>query len=243
MSSTKSRPLHSNDRISHRDEGRPLNLRTSCAHKRRQPPICKNTHCNISQNPRISPAATLWSPSGTGTYLQNPIRTAAMEVGSIDRSNSGYVVGLVQVGDGDFAVLWSPSGTPTLLASGFIASQVNDSGQSIGQIVEGPKFSSRAALWSSTGSLTTLQGLRRLDLRGSNQQIWVCCWNGSKRNRAAAYLEAVMWSPTGNVTVLQDKGGLGYSEAFGINALRQSVGFVRTSAGKDEGDALVSEWH
>jgi hypothetical protein len=53
-------------------------------------------------------------------------------------------------------------------------------------------------------------------------------------NGSSGLPEAVIWSPTGNIAVLQDDGGLGFSEAFGINALRQSVGFVRTSAGEDE---------
>lgn len=57
---------------------------------------------------------------------------------------------------------------------------------------------------------------------------------GMAINEPSGLPEAVIWSPTGNVAVLQDDGGLGFSEAFGINALRQSVGFVRTSAGEDE---------
>ena len=153
----------------------------------------------------IGPAATLWSPSGTGTYLQNPINSSDPSW-AVSISNSGYVVGWVQVGGGDSAVLWSPSGTPTLLASGSTVSQVNASGQSIGQIVEGPNLSG-AALWSSTGGLTILQGLG-----GSTYAKAINKYGdvvGMAINGSSGLPEAVIWSPTGNVAVLQDNGGLG----------------------------------
>ena len=42
---------------------------------------------------------------------------------------------------------------------------------------------------------------------------------------------AVLWSPSGNATVLQDVGGNGVSQSYAINDSGQSVGFSYTSPG------------
>ncbi len=146
----------------------------------------------------IGPSATLWSTSGTGIYLQNPINSSDPSW-AVAISNSGYVVGWVQAGGGDSAVLWSPSGTPTLLASGSTVSQVNESGQSIGQIVEDSKLYG-AALWSSTGGLTILQGLGSSTYAKAINKYGDVV--GMAINGSSGLPEAVIWSPTGNVAVL-----------------------------------------
>jgi dipeptidyl aminopeptidase/acylaminoacyl peptidase len=45
--------------------------------------------------------------------------------------------------------------------------------------------------------------------------------------------EAVLWSPSGKQTVLQDAGGQGSSDAAAINASGQSVGYSATIGGDD----------
>jgi hypothetical protein len=45
--------------------------------------------------------------------------------------------------------------------------------------------------------------------------------------------DAVLWSPSGKATVLQDAGGQGYSAASAINAFGWSVGFSKVAFGYD----------
>ena len=58
------------------------------------------------------------------------------------------------------------------------------------------------------------------------------CWT-ILYQRAQTLSDAVLWSPSGKATVLQDAGGQGYSAAFTINDLGWSVGYSSTASGSD----------
>jgi hypothetical protein len=158
--------------------------------------------------------AVLWSPSGQPTVLQDA--GGYGDSGAYAINDSGQSAGFSFVapgsGGGEDAVLWSPSGDATVLQDvggyGFSeAHAINDSGESVG-------FSLTAGGhgYSAAGAINA-----------SGQSV------GSSYTEPGLYglgdYEAVLWSPSGKATVLQDVGGYGESAAVAINASGWSVGY------------------
>ena len=70
----------------------------------------------------------------------------------------------------------------------------------------------------------------------STSIVWAIDASGQSAGVSTSFhagntVDAVLWSPSGKPTVLQDAGGEGDSGAFAINASGQSVGYSFTASG------------
>jgi hypothetical protein len=182
--------------------------------------------------------AVLWSPSGKLTVLQD--LGGVGDSGAFAINDAGWSVGAAANAGSIFdAMLWSPSGKETVLQDVggelySVADDINDAGWSVGE--SWTAWGTDAVLWSPTGKGTALQDAGLQGFSGAvaiNDAGWSVGYSftAALGRSALTDRDAVLWSPSGKATVLQDAGGLGYSAAVAINDSGWSVGNSWTPGG------------
>jgi hypothetical protein len=196
--------------------------------------------------------AAEWAVNGTETVLPNPLYqqnagynyTTSVAQG-INSSGEMFGTSYTYVVDGKLmssgSLLWSPSGDATVLQSATPSQAVamNASGQTVGLAHKGNTHAATEAVkWSATGVKTVLE--HGGDRRGYTGQA-VAINNvgevignvvGTESNEIPE--QAILWSPRGKATFLQDVGGQNRSIVIALNAFGQSVGVSDDSAGGQE---------
>ncbi len=176
----------------------------------------------------------LWSNTGAATILQQDESVYAGAVNALN--NAGESVGdVIAVDNGPpQAMLWSPSGSGIVLGtSGSDAVAINASGESVGYqsgSIKGPYGNvDLATKWSSTGVETLLplpinpDGANFATAVAINASGWIVGEQGY--NYPTDNEAALLWSPSGIVTVLQDVGGFYGDSVVAINNAGQSIGY------------------
>ncbi len=171
--------------------------------------------------------AALWAANGSGIVPQH----GSTYGNAVAINASGQSVGYSE----DGAFLWSESGAATPLqglSAGYAVGEplaLNNAGQSVGYSVL--PTGGRAVLWSPTGTVEALQlpagqvVSGAVAINASGQSV------GYARNAncdgAGCYTqEAVLWSPSGQATVLQNSDGAPLANAVAINDAGYSVGWL-----------------
>ena len=148
--------------------------------------------------------------------------------------------GFGQSAFGEEFVLWSPTGQATVLQTdgyGSSADAINNAEEIVGALQLSGYW--EAVEWSPTGTVTFLPGVNGSYESGAGAINNVGEILGYSRwSTTATGYAYMLWSPTGQTTLLQDPGGPSYS-AGAINDVGESVGSCETG-GPRESEAV--EW-